>query len=176
MGRGGQREGAGRKSGWTHSETQTIRVPKIFVAQILAYARQLDSGSEIPGASSGIPNVDLGIPEQFESDTVSELAIVQEVAPGQTSIFDFIDSVPESKLGPLRGIDLALRFRVDKGSPSRTNGRFKGDLVGWLAWTRKHDPEGLAWEFNPVDKLYRVFCPPDDNLSTSQPTVEYRTE
>jgi hypothetical protein len=43
MSRGGQREGSGRKSVWKHSETQAIRVPKIFVAQILDYAKQLDA-------------------------------------------------------------------------------------------------------------------------------------
>jgi hypothetical protein len=48
MSRGGQREGSGRKSVWKHSETQAIRVPKIFVAQILDYAQQLDAGSPLP--------------------------------------------------------------------------------------------------------------------------------
>jgi hypothetical protein len=154
MGRGGQREGAGRKSGWTHSETQTIRVPKIFAAQILAYARQLDSGAEIPGASSGIPNVDLGIPEQFESDIVSELAIVQEVAPGQTSIFDFIDSVPESKLGPLRGDRLAKRLGVHKARPSEKKNTYKDNPQKFIEWSKGKDPIGVAWLYNEQTKLY----------------------
>jgi hypothetical protein len=152
MGRGGQREGAGRKSGWKHPETQTIRVPKIFAAHILDYARRLDT-------EGGIPIPEHGIPDQFDSETVSELESVQEVAPGQTSIFDFIDSVSESKLGPLRGIDLAQRFCVNKGVPSQARGRLKDDMEAWLAWTRKHDPEGFAWEYDSATKLYRLFQP-----------------
>lgn len=45
MGRGGHRDGAGRKSGWNHAETQTIRVPKVFAAQLMDIARQLDAVS-----------------------------------------------------------------------------------------------------------------------------------
>lgn len=46
-GRGGQREGAGRKSAWKNGETQTIRVPKILVAQLLEIAKRLDEGELI---------------------------------------------------------------------------------------------------------------------------------
>jgi hypothetical protein len=163
MGRGGQREGSGRKSGWKHSETQTIRVPKIFATEILDYARQLDTGSEtlepVPETLEPVPETLEPVPEtlvQFESDAISELPPVQEVVPGQTSIFDFIDSVSESKLGSLRGIDLAQRFGVNKGVPSHTKGRFKDNREAWLAWTRKHDPEGLAWEYDPIAKRYFI--------------------
>ena len=47
MGRGGYREKAGRKSGWNHSSTQTIRVPKAFAAQLLEYAKRLDAGERL---------------------------------------------------------------------------------------------------------------------------------
>lgn len=43
-GRGGTRKNAGRKANWNHSETQAIRVPKVFVDELLALARQLDTG------------------------------------------------------------------------------------------------------------------------------------
>jgi hypothetical protein len=89
MGRGGCRQGSGRKSSWTNLETQTIRVPKIFVAQILDYARLLDSGLEDldPGAKL----------THFDSETVSESILLQESGAGQISIFEVIDSVSESK-------------------------------------------------------------------------------
>lgn len=145
MGRGGQREGAGRKSGWKHPETQTIRVPKIFAAQILDYARQLDAGGGVPEHE---------IPEQVDFETFSELVPTQEVVPGQTSIFDLIDSETKSKLAPLRGIDLAKRFRIDKGVPSQAKGRFKNSPQKFLEWSKSHDPDGIAWEFNPATKLY----------------------
>jgi hypothetical protein len=41
--RGGHRENAGRKSGWHNSNTQTIRVPKAFVDEILNYAHAVDN-------------------------------------------------------------------------------------------------------------------------------------
>lgn len=42
MPRGGKREKSGRKSNWNHSKTQLIRVPEVFVEQIIALARELD--------------------------------------------------------------------------------------------------------------------------------------
>lgn len=46
-GRGGWRENAGRKSSWRHSETQTIRVPKVFAPALMKLAHKLDSGEAI---------------------------------------------------------------------------------------------------------------------------------
>lgn len=47
MPRGGYRENAGRKSGWNHPDTQTIRVPKVYAAQLLEISRRLDNGESI---------------------------------------------------------------------------------------------------------------------------------
>lgn len=44
MTRGGFRAGSGRKSSWNNSDTQLIRVPRIFAAQLLEIARRLDAG------------------------------------------------------------------------------------------------------------------------------------
>jgi hypothetical protein len=40
--RGGYRENAGRKSGWNHKDTCTIRIPKAFASQLIEVARSLD--------------------------------------------------------------------------------------------------------------------------------------
>ncbi len=45
--RGGYRENAGRKSGWNHSQTCTIRIPKTFASQLVELARRLDNGEKI---------------------------------------------------------------------------------------------------------------------------------
>ena len=45
--RGGSRLNAGRKSNWSTSETQTIRVPISLVNPILQMAHKLDSGQNI---------------------------------------------------------------------------------------------------------------------------------
>jgi len=47
MGRGGYRQGAGRKAGWKHGATQTIRVPIALREQLLEIVRQLDNGEFI---------------------------------------------------------------------------------------------------------------------------------
>lgn len=46
MGRGGKREGAGRRSPWRHPKTVLIRVPEVFVDRVLAFARELDCQEE----------------------------------------------------------------------------------------------------------------------------------
>ena len=45
--RGGYRDKAGRKSGWKHKETCTIRIPKVFASQLVELAHQLDQVEEI---------------------------------------------------------------------------------------------------------------------------------
>ena len=51
MGRGGSREGAGRKTGWASGrrveETKLIRVPIEFADQLLEMAHELDAGEVI---------------------------------------------------------------------------------------------------------------------------------
>lgn len=46
-GRGGWRQGAGRKAAWELGETQTIRVPVALKDTILDIGRELDQGQEV---------------------------------------------------------------------------------------------------------------------------------
>ena len=92
MPRGGYREGAGRKGGWMNPETQVIRVPKIFAAQLLDIARRLDLGEP----ENLVPPVFSVDPAQpiVESETL-------QVNPDQIELFspipEVIESVTESK-------------------------------------------------------------------------------
>jgi hypothetical protein len=52
--RGGARPNAGRKSGWSTSDTQTIRVPKKLSEQLIEIAKKLDSGNEIEFETNSI--------------------------------------------------------------------------------------------------------------------------
>lgn len=45
--RGGHRQNAGRKSGWNNGDTQTIRVPKVFVDQLIKMAKRLDKAQPL---------------------------------------------------------------------------------------------------------------------------------
>jgi hypothetical protein len=151
MGRGGHRDGAGRKSGWNHSETQTIRVPKVFAAQLMNIARQLDSDNGIPGIEDESLN-------QFDYETISEESQSSEVVPGQISIFDVIDSVSESKVTSLKGADLDKYLGLDSGQVSRMKGRFKGDPQKFIEWSRTREKKmGLpviGWRYNEMTKVY----------------------
>jgi hypothetical protein len=121
MGRGGHREKAGRKSGWRHSETQTIRVPKVFAVQLLEYARSLDSG------------------ENFELVQISsELKALPPLAhPDQIDIFSYLseslDSETDSKVSGIGVIFPLLEFVTDSNSPPK-----KPDELRWLSSKRAH--------------------------------------
>jgi hypothetical protein len=52
--RGGYRENAGRKSGWNHKDTCTIRIPKEFASQLVEIARSLDKGEKIDNDTESI--------------------------------------------------------------------------------------------------------------------------
>lgn len=47
MGRGGYRRNAGRKAGWRHGATKTIRVPIALREELLEISKQLDRGEYI---------------------------------------------------------------------------------------------------------------------------------
>lgn len=153
MGRGGKRKGAGRKSGWRHSETQTIRVPKIFAAQILEYARQLDAGNDVLSQDSS------------DSETESNLHL--DIPPGQTTIFDFLESGTESKYRPLHADELNTRLQFPyPGQIMRMKRRFKDDPQGFINWSKKREKkrglEVIGWRFDEATPFFYPVEPPSD--------------
>jgi hypothetical protein len=121
MGRGGHREKAGRKSGWKHSETQTIRVPKVFAAQLLDYARRLDSGEDLELARSS-----------------PELKVLPSVShPDQIDIFSYLSRSLDFEtnsmvLDPEASLPL-LESVTDSNIPPK-----KPDELRWLSSRRAH--------------------------------------
>lgn len=55
-------------------------------------------------------------------------------------------------LHPLTGSELALRFQLDKGAPSKEKGRMTPER--FLEWTREKDPDNIAWEYDKSSKRY----------------------
>lgn len=90
-GRGGWRENAGRKSSWRHSETQTIRVPKVFAPALMKLAHKLDSGEDIDTDTKSKPGGD-------DNDTDSKLSLSDSVTD---SILSVVDIDTKSKLGDI---------------------------------------------------------------------------
>ena len=146
MGRGGHRDGAGRKSGWNHAETQTIRVPKVFAAQLMDMARQLDSGEPVNLTASTSSEVKLEQP-------IDEPQLPQ-VHPGQMDIFSLtpekIESVSESKSVSLSMRGLAKRLEIDHSTISR---KLKNQpLEEVLLWIQSMGKG--AWDFNAESKRF----------------------
>lgn len=113
MPRGGNRQGAGRKGGWKNSETQVIRVPKILAAQILDYARQLDSGL-LPFISEQLKDLpDKVLDFETKSNPLSDLADYS-ISPGQLRIDGLNDSETESKT---KLIDFETKSNVPPNKP-----------------------------------------------------------
>jgi hypothetical protein len=74
-GRGGHRPGAGRKSGWNHTETQMIRVPKVFAQQLLEIAHRLDEREVMDSESESI---DLSLIESIGQQVLADPAVTRQ--------------------------------------------------------------------------------------------------
>ena len=87
-GRGGLRENAGRKSSWRHSETQTIRVPKVFALALMKLAHKLDSEEAIDtDTKSNSGEFDNDTDSNFPlSDSVTDSMLPLSAALVQTAV------------------------------------------------------------------------------------------
>ena len=145
MPRGGHREGAGRKGGWMNPETQVIRVPKIFAAQLLDIARRLDLGES--------ENLVLS---EFSVDPVQLIdeSEILQVNPDQMDLFSLIpetiESVTESNTPSLSMRGLAKRLRIDHSTISR---KLKAcDSKQFSEWIQSMNKGN--WNYDPVSKRF----------------------
>lgn len=77
--RGGARPNAGRKSGWSTSDTTTIRIPRKLAKQLIEIAKQLDSHEEMPLSPkqrSLIENTIAQLQEILREDSLPKAPIV----------------------------------------------------------------------------------------------------
>lgn len=89
MPRGGHRENAGRKASWKNSETQVIRVPRIFVPQLIQIAKDLDEGKALDLVTKSSTTL-------FKDEPPTNRV---EVSPGQLSFGLEISEVTCPKCG-----------------------------------------------------------------------------
>lgn len=160
MSRGGKRKGAGRKSGWNHSPTQTVRVPKIFAAQVLAYAKELDALEPIE-------------PLLSESTLESARSPVAEASPGQMDLLSLASfNLPSIGLGAIRPMtegELNQRLQFSYSNQvSRMRGRFKHDEDGFIKWSKGRERriglEVVGWSFNNQTGLFHPVDNPCDDF------------
>ena len=128
MPRGGHRENAGRKSGWKHPDTQTIRVPKVYANQLIEIARRLDKGESI----------------EFVSKPKNELVTKSKAKKEVTK-----DSVSKStKRSVTESNGLSQRQLADRlGCNARRLIDRRGNPRELAEYTRGKDPEGIAWKY-----------------------------
>jgi hypothetical protein len=74
--RGGYRANAGRKSGWSTTETKTIRVPESLAEQILEVAHRLDSGESLESETKS--NIDLEQLESIKQDLLKDQILTRK--------------------------------------------------------------------------------------------------
>lgn len=132
MSRGGHRENAGRKPSWNHAETQTIRVPKAFAAQLLEVAKRLDRGESVEFVTESKKNL-----AQNQSSVVTKSKLKKE-------------SVTESNV-LLSGRQLANRLNASESGLRKARSRGVESLS---QWTQQRDPEGKAWGYQEERKQY----------------------
>ena len=141
MPRGGHREGAGRKGGWKNSETQVIRVPRIFAAQLLDIARRLDLG-EPENLVFSVFSVDPVQP-------IIEPEILQ-VNPDQMDLFSSpsqtIESVTKSNTRPSRPDGLRWLSSKQAWKVAEKRG-CERNLEGFRKWSKRH-PEKCSESFS----------------------------
>jgi hypothetical protein len=149
MGRGGHREKAGRKPGWKHSETQTIRVPKVFATQLLEYARRLDSGEGLELVQmSPEPAQDLSLafnPDQIDIFSYLSRSLDSETdstAPNSEASFPLLESVTDSNIPPKKPDELrwlssrrAHQVAVERGCLR--------NLEGFRKWAKRNSDKCL---------------------------------
>lgn len=129
MSRGGHREGAGRKGGWKNSETQVIRVPKVFVAQLMDIAKRLDLGESEIFIFPTAPKLD-------PVEMIVESEILQ-VNPDQMDLFSLPaqtnESVTKSKTLSLSMRQLSKRLGMHHSTISKKlKNHSLPDVLDWI--------------------------------------------
>lgn len=78
-------------------------------------------------------------------------AAINETQPGKLGE---LLSESKSELKPLNGAELARRFGLTSKAVSNLRTKYQDQLERLTEYTRKKDPDGIAWQYNSSDKLY----------------------
>lgn len=100
-----------------------------------------DSGPAIPGQMNLLPS-EGDIPSEPEGELL-------EIKPGDATGNTLIG------LQPMKSPVLSKRFKLnEKAVINAKTTIWKKDPEKFLEWTRKRDPDGVGWQYNPDDKLF----------------------
>lgn len=84
-------------------------------------------------------------PDRLHDDVIDET---------QPEKLDELLSESKSELKPLNGAELARRFGLTSKAVSNLRTKYQDQLERLTKYTRKKDPDGIAWQYNSSDKLY----------------------
>ena len=142
--RGGYRENAGRKSGWNHKDTCTIRVPKEFASQLVEIARRLDKGEKIDNDTESIHR---------EKDLVTKSKLVSSLGDRkfihQSGLQFDIDTNSKSL------VDDTVTESTSSSGESLSQLQKQQDLSAEL----ENDTESKPANFDIVNKYYHFLYP-----------------
>jgi hypothetical protein len=145
MPRGGRRNNAGRKTSWVNTETQVIRVPKVFVPQLMQMAKSLDKGELLDLVTES--NV-----KQGEEIPVRDV----DMSVDQLSLLEYSDQAENEHQAVLLAVNpiepLSCRALSRRIGWARSTIASNASKETFTEESRKDDPEGVGWVFR--DKLY----------------------
>jgi hypothetical protein len=178
--RGGARPNAGRKSGWSTSDTQTIRVPKKLSEQLIEIAKKIDLGETIEVTSK--PDIESTL-SAIQSVVKKWLTESANYSPSPNTRWDNarkllkeLESVlhSETMIEPIDNSareNLQLEIESDSITDKSLTGMQLADRLGvnertvrfykeghakvlLPEWTQSKDPSGIAWNYNKETKRF----------------------
>lgn len=99
--------------------------------------------------------------ELLQADSDSTSSILSELLNQDTN--NFLDK-PRGELEPMNGYSLSNRFGLNQQVVGNSKNKWKDRPEKFAEWSKQKDPDGIAWQYDPVDKLYHpnVFSEPSD--------------
>ncbi len=163
-----------------------------LAAKVSELSERIEQGSSVNGLLNRLPDKMRQMAERLERvETFSILAPsaepgfapkAVESVPGQMDLLssstdklrdDVIDETQAEKLSeplgeskselkPSNGAELARRFGLTSKAVSNLRTKYQDQLERLTEYTRKKDPDGIAWQYNCSDKLYHPVLPEEE--------------
>lgn len=111
------------------------------------------SDSSLSDSKDGSPEplaVDTSSVESSSSISTTDSSSLSSKLPSE------LPDEPMDSLKPMTGYSLSDRFGLSKQAVANSKSIWKDAPEKFIEWTKKKDPEGVAWQYNTETKLY---CP-----------------
>ena len=194
MGRGGAREGSGKKTSWPSgcrfAQTKLIRVPEYLSAQLLEIGKKLDAGEVIDfDTKSKVEQLDVQVSTlqkenealkqqisslkskftveskpkrtQQKEDGIQLNLLNQRESPSLNELVTESKTVDNSFISAVTLENLAKRLKLGSTAIRDKLRSTKGKESEFSSWSKKKDPDNVAWEYRKEEKLFYPSVPKD---------------